>query len=208
MLQQAGGFSVKKTITGRSFPIVTNSNEYKVNKIKLLQNVLSLQLRVNNLNLDQKKTSYARFRLKQRNIFGLALIDRGNLVHTYILSGEFLEAIGGRINCTMDYKVGTAEGQSKGLQVLGLGEPWPIYLEGIEECYILEPLVIRGLSHSVNLGIMFLQKNRLKLVCTDEEVKLMPVTDGSASRARLVDGGCISFKNQRSGKICRATREQ
>ena len=50
----------------------------------------------------------------------------------------------------MDYKVGTADGQSEGLQVLGVGEPWPIYLEGMEECYILEPLVIRGLSHSVN----------------------------------------------------------
>ena len=49
----------------------------------------------------------------------------------------------------MDYKVGTADDQSKGLQVLGLREPWPILLEGIEECYLLEPLVVRGLSHSV-----------------------------------------------------------
>ena len=173
-----------------------------------LRNVSSLQQRVNNLKLDQKKTCYARFKVKQRNIFGLALIDTGNLVQTSIVSGEFLEAIGGRINRAMDYKVETAEGQTEGLQVLGLGEPWPIYLEGIEECYLLEPLVIRGLSHSVNLGITFLQKNKLKLVCTEEEVTLMPVKDGSTSRARLVDGGCISFENQRSGKICRATREQ
>ena len=36
----------------------------------------------------------------------------------------------------MDYKVGTAYGQSEGLQVLGIGKPWPIYLEGMEECYI------------------------------------------------------------------------
>ena len=41
----------------------------------------------------------------------------------------------------MDYKVGTTDGQSEGLQVLGVGEPWSIYLEGMEECYILEPLV-------------------------------------------------------------------
>ena len=72
----------------------------------------------------------------------------------------------------------------------------------------IEPLVIRGLIHSVNLGITFLQKNRLKLVCTEEEVTLMPMKDGSTSRARLVDGGCISFENQKSGKICRATRER
>ena len=81
----------------------------------------------------------------------------------------------------MDYKIGTAEGQSEGLQVLGVGEPWPIYLEGMEECYILEPLVIRGLSHSVNLGISFLTRNNLKLICRSEEVVLMPVKDGSAT---------------------------
>ena len=42
----------------------------------------------------------------------------------------------------MDYKVETADVQSEGLQVLGVGEPWLIYLEGMEEFYILEPLVI------------------------------------------------------------------
>ena len=36
----------------------------------------------------------------------------------------------------------------------------------------------------------------------------MPVEDGSNSRARLVDGGCVSFENRRSGKICRANKEQ
>ena len=146
--------------------------------------------------------------MKQRNIFGLVLIDTGNLVHPAIISGEFWEAIEGRINRSMDYKVGTADGQSKGLQILGIGEPWPIYLEGIEECYLLEPLVIRGLSHSVNLGISFLKRNYLKLVCTEEEVALMPVKSKSALRARLVDGGCSSFEHLRSGKIWRETREQ
>ena len=90
--------------------------------------------------------------------------------------------------------------------MLGLGVPWPIYLEGIEECYLLEPLVIRGLSHSVI--ITFLQKNRLQLLCTDEEKILMPGKDGSASRARLVDRGCISFKNCRLGNLWTATRKQ
>ena len=55
--QQAGGFSVKKIITGR---IISkgNSNECRINnnnKNNLLQNVLSLQIRVKQLNLDQKK---------------------------------------------------------------------------------------------------------------------------------------------------------
>ena len=146
--------------------------------------------------------------MKQRNLFGLVLIDLGNLVHSAILLGKSWEAIGRKISNSMDYKVGTADGQSEGLQVLGIGEPWPIYLEGMEECYILEPLVIQGLSHSVNLGISFLTRNNLKLVSRVDEVALMPVKDGSASSVRLVDGGCNSFVNWRSGKVWRATEEQ
>ena len=89
-----------------------------------------------------------------------------------------------------------------------LGDFWPIYLEGIEECYILEPLVIRGLSNSVNLGISFLKRNNLKLVCMEDKNALIPVKDVSASRARLVFGGCNNFVNWRSGKVWRATAEQ
>ena len=140
----------------------------------LLSNVPSLQHRVNNLSVEKMK----RFKVKQRNLFGLALIDSGNIVHSTLVSGEFWEAIGGKICSSMDKKVGTADNQSEGLQVLGVGEPWPIYLEGVEECYILESLVIQGLSHSVNLGISFLTRNNLKLICMEDEVELMPVREG------------------------------
>ena len=95
--------------------IVSNSNskctiKHKMNKISLLQNVQSLQKRVNN---QREKPAYARFKIKQRNIFGLALIDSGNLVHSSIVSAEFWDAIGGKLNQTMDYKVGTADSQNK-----------------------------------------------------------------------------------------------
>ena len=52
-------------------------------------------------------------------------MDTGHLVHSAIVSGEFWEAIGGKISSSMDCKVGTADRQSKGLQVLGIGTPWP-----------------------------------------------------------------------------------
>ena len=146
----------------------------------LLCNVCSLQHRVNNLSIEKKWMFFARFKVKQRNLFGLLLINTGNLVHFAIVSGEFWEAIGGKVSNSMDYKVGTADSQSKGLQVLGIGEPWPIYLEGMYECYILEPRRIQGLSHSINLEQSFLTRNNLKLICTEEEVALMPVKDGSA----------------------------
>ena len=105
----------------------------------------------------------------------------------------------------MDYKEGTADSQSDGLQVLGVGEPWPIYLEGMEECYILEPLVIRGLNHSVTLGISFLTRNNLKLICTEAKVVCKRLI---CPRARLVDGGCNRFINLRSGRVWRAIKEQ
>ena len=127
------------------------------------------------------------------------MIDTGNLVHSAIVLGAFWESIGGKLSNSMDYKVGTADGQIDGLQVLGLGELWPIYLEEMKECYILEPLVIRGLSHRVNLGISFLMQHRLKLICTEEEVSL--IKDGSALRAQLVDGGCQNFISKRMGRV-------
>ena len=76
----------------------------------------------------------------------------------------------------------------------------------MEECYILEPLVIRVLNHSVNLEISFLMRNNLKLICI--EVALMAVKDRSASKVQLLDGGCHSFISLRSRKVLKATKAQ
>ena len=82
----------------------------------------------------------------------------------------------------MDYRIWTTDSQSEGLLVIGVGEPWLIYLEGIKECYVLEPLVTQGLSHSVNLGMSFLRRYNLKMICTEEEVPLMPWKDSLAQQ--------------------------
>ena len=79
-------------------------------------------------------------------------------------------------------------------------------MEGMEEGYVLEPLIIRGLSHSVNLGMSFLQEYNLKMICTEEEVLLMPVKDGSTLRAGLVDGGCHSFLSKKPGRCYKLPR--
>ena len=68
---------------------------------------------MNKLNIPRKKTLLARFKVKQRNPFGLALINMGNLLHSAMVSGEFWVDIGGKISSSMDYKVGTADGQRK-----------------------------------------------------------------------------------------------
>ena len=119
------------------------------------------------------------------------------------MSGEFWEA---KSAISRTRKVGTADSQSEELQVLGLGKPWSI--EGMEECYIIEPLAIPGLSHGVNLGITVLKKYNLKLICTEEEVFLMPPKHKSDMRAWLVDGGRHSFIRQRLGKVLKAKEAQ
>ena len=57
--------------------------------------------------------------MKQSNLFvnRLASINTGNPVHSAIVSGEFWEAIGGKISNSMDNEVGTADSKSEGLQV-------------------------------------------------------------------------------------------
>ena len=74
--QEVRGFSVKKTITGQII-IKSDSDKceinVKLNKNYLLHYVRSFQLRVNNFIILRKKTSFARYKVKQRNLFGLAL---------------------------------------------------------------------------------------------------------------------------------------
>ena len=78
----------ESNITYLGFSDVFSEN-VKPGENHLLSNVHSLQHRVNNLSVEKKKTSYARFKVKQRNLFGIALMDTGNLVHSAIVSGEF-----------------------------------------------------------------------------------------------------------------------
>ena len=59
--------------------------------------VLLLQSRVNNLNIRKRKTAFTHFKVKQRKIHGLVLIDNGNLVHSAIVSRDFWESIGARL---------------------------------------------------------------------------------------------------------------
>ena len=64
MMVKCNNKPVEETITGR---IVSKSDECKlhdkVNENHLLQNVRSLQLRVNNMNIPRKKTAYTRFKV-------------------------------------------------------------------------------------------------------------------------------------------------
>ena len=54
---------------------VVHCENVKPGKIHLMNQVQGLQNRVNNLSIQKRKTSFARFKVKQQNIFGLAFID-------------------------------------------------------------------------------------------------------------------------------------
>ena len=119
------------------FPQVSMLFTLKQGKNHNLHDVCSLQHSVTNFNIKKRKTSFAHFKVKQQTFFWTSINRHGNLVHSTIVSRTFWESIGGKISSPMDHRVGTADGQSDGLQVLGVGEPWPIYLEKMEDCYIL-----------------------------------------------------------------------
>ena len=100
------GIFSKETVIGRTS---SNSNDDKceiqvnLNKNQLLHDVFSLQHRVHTLSVRQMKTSFACYKVKQQNMFGLLLIDMGNLVPSLIVSRAFWESIGGKIRGPTDY---------------------------------------------------------------------------------------------------------
>ena len=73
---------------------------------------------------------------------------------------------------------------------------------------MLEPLVIQGLSHSVNLGMTFLQEYNLQMICTEEEVAFMPIQDRLCQMVRLVERGCHNFINKKSRAVLRISKDQ
>ena len=59
---------------------VVHSESMKPGKNNLINQIQIIQCRVNNLSTKKRKTSFACFKVKQRNIYGLPLIDTGNLL--------------------------------------------------------------------------------------------------------------------------------
>ena len=61
----------------------------------------NILVHLNNVNLverDVRKTLYVKFKLFQRDIYGLALVDTGNLVKGTLVSSEFWKMIGGKMS--------------------------------------------------------------------------------------------------------------
>jgi len=73
-------------------------------------------MHLNNVNLvkkDNSKTSYVKFKLFKRNIYGLALVDTGNLVKGTLVSSEFWKMIGEKMLEESNARVYMAEKPGK-----------------------------------------------------------------------------------------------
>ena len=111
--------------------------------------------RTNSIVKDKDNTAYARFKWFKHDIFGLALVDTGNLVKSTLVSKEFWDLMGGKVTVKCDLPFGTGEKEGKGLKVVGKGEEFKFFLEEMDKAFTVHPVVIEGLSHNVNLGINF-----------------------------------------------------
>ena len=140
---------------------------------------------MNNVNLierDDHETLNVKFKLFKRDIYGLALIDTGNLMKGTLVSSAFWKMIGGKMLEESNARVHTVEKGGKGLRVMGKGERIKFYLDGLDCRFEVEPIVIEGLNYAVNFGIKFFWQQEVSISCTEEEVKLVT---GSGGQERL-----------------------
>ena len=109
--------------------------------------------------------------------------------------------MGGMVTLKCDMHVGTAEKEGKGLKVIGKGEEFKFFLEGIDKDFTVHPLVIEGLSHNMNLGMHFLLENELTLDCSNGESKLYQSKEKGTHFTSLVKQDRNPFPFLLNGKL-------
>ena len=100
--------------------------------------------------------SYIRVKIPGVEIFTLGLVDSGNTCQNSLISEELMQLMGGTYKNHQQHTLGTAG--DRGLTVLGQAKPFSIFLEGIHAELEIQPWVVRGLAHPLNLGMTFLQQ--------------------------------------------------
>ena len=98
---------------------------------------------------DSEPLSYVRAVHPQSKTIFRALVDSGNLSDVAISENLHI-TFGAGMTAAPNYKIGTAGDQP--LTILGRSTPLQIYLENLSQPLTIRPLIIRNLSHELNLG--------------------------------------------------------
>ena len=122
---------------------------------------------INNIHtINLNNSAYVRIKIRNRPIVAKMLIDSGNLVND-LISEEFAKIL--KVKYTpLEKQVGTAE-KGGSVKIIGKSEPIKIFIEGVPQGVIIQPLIVKDLSHPVNVGRDFLGRNGGKLEFTPTE---------------------------------------
>jgi len=107
-------------------------------------------------------TPYVRVKVRGKEIYAKGFIDTGNSCKNSLINEDFFYLCGGEFLHSHKVMLNTAA-QGEGLPVLGQAKSIKIYLEGINKPFIIKPLVVRGLTHPINLGMSYLQSHHCEL---------------------------------------------
>jgi len=147
---------------------------------------------VNNEVKTPVNSAYVRVKVFKKPVVAKMLVDSGNLVHD-LISEEFAKKIGVQYR-KINKKVGTAA-QGGTVNIVGRSEPIRLFIENIAKPVIIEPYVVKDLSHPINVGRNFLGRykgrleysltagylevngNKTKLVVKNEPLYTKEVTD-------------------------------
>jgi len=80
-----------------------------------------------------------KYKLYKRETHGLPLID------TRILG----------VNRLKNARDQQRRNRRKGLKMIGMGRKFKFYLDGLDQVFEVEPIVIEELNHAINLGLEF-----------------------------------------------------
>ena len=113
------------------------------------------------MNSPKHNGGYLRIKIYNQSLIVAGLIDSGNISNETLISESLCKTLKLKITPKLE-KLGTAAG-GHSVTTLGRTQPISILLEGLHRPFEIKPLVVKGLSHNINLGTSFLAENEAKL---------------------------------------------
>ena len=138
---------------------------------------------------ESESFSYFRGKVSNKDVYALILVDTGNTTQNNIISEEFFLLTGLSLVQHEEITLGTADRERGGLQVVGRVAELKLHLEGMKTPVYeyIQPWVVRGLSHPINLGMKFMQENGTSLQTNQSSNRFS--IKGESTRTVGVRGG-------------------